>query len=632
MPTIRNIKTNFTAGEVSHRLLGRGDLRAYENGARTLRNVFIHPTGGISRRQGLRFIDQIPAAGRLIDFEFNTEQTYLLCLTHNAIRIYLNDALIINLASPWSASQLTQIGWTQSADTLLIVHPDVSPKKLTRSGAGVWSLSDWAYDTDTTGAMRQPYFKFESSNVTLTPSGTSGSISLTASSAFFVSGHVGTRFRIQDKEVEITGVTSGTVATATTIQNLGSTTVTKDWQEAAFNAARGWPISAAFHQDRLVLGGSRDLPNRLWMSRSGGLWDFDLGTGLDDEAIEFAILSDQVNAIRHVFSGRHLQVFTSGAEWQVSGDPLTPKTVQLNRQTRVGSIVTRTVPPLDVDGATIFAARSGRELREFIYTDVEQAYQSNDLALVAQHIIKDPVDQTFDKKNRLLHLVLANGQLATLTAYRAEQVAAWTLQETQGQFTSITTVGDTVYALIKRANGYFIESFDEELWVDGALSGTVPTPALTWSGLGHLNGLSVSILADGIPQPDQVVSGGMVTLIAPANEVHIGLAYTHVVEPLPPSIVSEGGQAKAIRLLDVTFRVENTAALRIDTGQGFRDIPLNKFGYVQLDVPPMPVSQDIRVKALGWRRGSLGGLWRIEQSIPLPFTLLSVSTDLRVSE
>ena len=72
MPRIRQVKTTFTAGEVSRTLLGRGDLRAYENGALTLRNVFIQPTGGVTRRAGLRYIDSAAGAGRLIAFEFST--------------------------------------------------------------------------------------------------------------------------------------------------------------------------------------------------------------------------------------------------------------------------------------------------------------------------------------------------------------------------------------------------------------------------------------------------------------------------------------------------------------------------------------------------------------------------------
>lgn len=280
MPVIRTLKTNFTAGEVSRRLLGRGDLRAYENGALTLRNLFIHPTGGVSRRAGLRFVDTAEGAGRLIDFEFNTEQTYLLVVTDAQIAIYQDDALIDTLEAPWAISQIPSINWTQSADTLLMVHPDVPPKKLTRSGAGVWSLSDWVFETDeTSGVVYQPTFKFTDPDVTLTPSATSGSITVTASASIFVAGHAGTRFRIGGKEVEITAIGSGTVVDATVIETLAGTTATKDWEEQAFSAVRGYPVSCAFHQDRLIIGGSRDLPNRLWMSKSGGLWNFDSARG-----------------------------------------------------------------------------------------------------------------------------------------------------------------------------------------------------------------------------------------------------------------------------------------------------------------------------------------------------------------
>ncbi|HEU4839581.1 MAG TPA: hypothetical protein VFS88_09270 [Micavibrio sp.] len=57
MTRIRQVKTNFTAGEVSRELMGRGDLRAYENGALGLRNLFIFPTGGVTRRAGLGYVD-----------------------------------------------------------------------------------------------------------------------------------------------------------------------------------------------------------------------------------------------------------------------------------------------------------------------------------------------------------------------------------------------------------------------------------------------------------------------------------------------------------------------------------------------------------------------------------------------
>ncbi len=633
MSRIRNVKTTFTAGEVSRSLLGRGDLRAYDNGALSLTNVFIQPTGGVTRRAGLRHIDVAAGTGRLIAFEFNTEQTYLLCLSDGQLDIYADGGFLQSLSAPWDDDQIANVAWTQSADTLLIVHPDLTPMKLVRGAGGVFSLNDWAFFVDDDGVKFQPYYKYADVTVTLTPSATTGTITLTASASVFTEDHENTRLRVAGKEVDITAFNSPTVVTATVIETLPNTNATIDWMEQAFSAVRGYPANVAFHQDRLVLGGSRDLPNRLWFSKSGDLFNFDTGTGLDDEAIEFAILSDQVNAIRGLFSGRHLQVFTSGAEWMVTGDPLTPTNVQLKRQTRIGSLTNRHVPPVSVDGATLFIARNKKEVREFIYTDIEQAYQATDLALLSRHLINDPIDQDFDANRRLLFMVRADGKIATLTVYRAEAVAAWTLLETDGHILSVAVVGENVYALVNRGEAIHIEEFDDELFLDAALNGESETPTDTWAGLDHLDGREVSIVADGILHDPRTVIDGEITLDEPASSVVIGLPYTHIVEPLPPSAVAEAGAGRAVRLIEAIFRLQDTSALRLDVGRGLRDIPLRHIGDIDPpDGPPPLVSRDVSVRAIGWNTTGANPLWRIEQSAALPFTLLSVTTEMKVND
>ncbi len=632
MSRIRQIKTTFTAGEVSRDLLGRGDLNAYENGALALRNIFIHPTGGISRRSGTYFVDTAEGAGRLIPFEFNTQQTYLLVVTDLKISIYLEDTLVTSVASPWPEADIKQLGWTQSADTLLLAHPDYPPKQLLRLSDASWALQDWSFFEDG-GRNYQPYYKFAGAQVTLTPSGTSGTITLTASAPVFTLLHENTRLRVGGKEVLVTDYDSATVVTVETQENLIDTAATIDWQEQAFSPARGYPVTLAFHQDRLVIGGSRDLPNRIWFSKSGDLFNFDLGEGLDDEAIEFAILSDQVNAIRAVFSGRHLQVFTSGAEWMVTGSPLTPSTVELLRQTRIGSAIERYIPPIDVDGATLFVARNLQEIREFLYTDVEQAYSSTDLALLSRHIIKDPLDQDYDKKRRLLFIARGDGKFATLTVYRAEQVAAWTVHDTLGNVKSISVVGDDVYMLVERGGDYLIERFDDESFMDSSLAGESETPATVWSGLDHLDGQYVDILADDIRLDPILVASGSITLPVAASNVQIGLSFTHIVEPLPPNLIGESGGGRAIRLVEALFRIEETQAMRIDIGRGLQDVPLKQIGEdLILDAPPPVMSGDIRLRSLGWARDLTKPLWRIEQSDPRPFKLLSVTSEIKVND
>lgn len=456
---------------------------------------------------------------------------------------------------------------------------------------------------------------------------------LTASAPVFVPGHAGVRFRIGGKRVLVTAVADALTASATVEEHLAGSGATVDWDEAAVSPVRGWPVSACFHQDRLVLGGTRDLPNRLYLSRSGLLDDFDLGTALDDQGIEFALLSDQVNAIRAVFSGRHLQVFTSGAEWMVTGDPLTPSSIQLHRQTRIGSPVDRMVPPVDVDGATIFVARSGRAVHEFAYTDVADTYQSNDLGLIARHLIERPVAMAYDQPRRLLHIAMANGRMATLTLYRAEAVTAWCAQETAGAVRSLAEVDGTVYAVVERFGTHRLERFDEALGLDAALSGEDATPRAIWSGLAHLDGRRVGVLADGAPQGDQTVADGAITLDEPARGVQIGLRFTHIVEPLPAELGGGpfGARAAPLRLVSVTFRVLETVALSVDLGRGAFPVPFRRLDTPLLDAPPPRFSGDVSLRGLGWRRDALSPLWRIEDDAPLPVTLLSVTTETRTT-
>lgn len=632
MTRIREVKTTFTAGEVSSDLLGRGDLRAYENGALALRNVFIKPTGGVRRRDGLGYIDTAAGAGKLIAFEFNTEQTYLLVITDAQIDIYADGVKEATIAAPWSASQIDQLAWTQSADTLLLTHPDAPPKRLVRTGAGSWSLLSWSFFSDE-NIIYQPYYKYADSEVSVTPSAVSGDITLTASASVFEADHVGTRIRVAGAELEITDFDSATVVSATTIEDLPSSDETIDWFEQAFSPVRGYPATVAFHQDRLVIGGSRDLPNRMWFSKSGDLFNFDLGEGLDDEAIEFSILSDQVNAIRAVFSSRHLQIFTSGAEWVATGDPLTPTSVQVSRQTRIGSVVDRHLRPVTVDGATIFVARNKEQIQEYIYTDLEEAYQSNDLALLSRHVIQYPVDMDYDPKKRLLFVVREDGAFAALTVFRAEQVSAWTLHETDGQVLSVAVVGEEVYMLILRNGQYLIELLDQSLYMDSALSGESGAATTSWSGLDHLENKQVSILADGQVATSQIVASAQVDLEEAANAVQIGLPFTHKIEPLPPSELGAAGGGRKIRLVEAAFRLKDTQSLNVNLGRGLRDIPLRQIGEDEvLDEPPPQISGDIKLRGLGWVNDSTKPLWTIEQADPLSFTLLSVTTQIKVND
>ena len=626
-------QTNFTAGELDPRLLGRTDLKSLENGAARLRNVVVDTTGGVRRRPGTAYVAAAEGEGRLVALETGPSQAWLLVLSEFRVDVYRDGVWQAMVATPWSQAHLPQIVWAQQDDSLLIVHPDIAPHRLSRQSDTAWNLAEWRFEEKNDGTLCAPFARFADPDVEIQASATSGAISLITTKPLFVAQHLGSRLRIEGKQVELTNIQSTTEADALVIETLTSTGPTKDWDELAFSEARGWPVALSFHQNRMVIGGSRDLPNALWFSKSGRFFDFDTGEGLDDEAIVFRLAANDDPAIRALVSGRNLQVFTSVAEWVVTGDPLTPTNVQVERQSRIGSPRHRQVPPVDVDGATLFVARNGREIREFLFTNIEDAYQATDLALLARHLVMDPVDQAFDQGRRLFLIVMADGSLATITIYRNADIAAWSLQETDGRVLSVAILDGQVMMLVARANGVFIERLDDTLLVDSGRRLSSSEPSLLWDGFDHLEGHELAVVADEQAVEPTTVQGGAIMLAAPARTVVAGLPYTHVIEPMPAvlAIGGPGGQDPAYRPIRIMLRLLATQSLYIDTGGGLRDLPLHTIGEGPMDRSPAPFTGDRSVRALGWRRGLQQPPWRIEQSTPLPCTLLSATTEVKVN-
>ena len=533
------------------------------------------------------------------------------------------------VATPWAEAELAQIAWAQLDDSLLIVHPDLPPQRLRRESDTVWSIAQWVFAETEDDVTAEPFARYADPAIEMQSDATTGTVILNTTDDVFVAEHQGGIVRMKGKQILVTNPQTPTQAVGLVLQDLTDTGPTTDWDELAFSEARGWPVTVSFHQDRMVIGGSRDLPNGLWLSKTGDPFNFDLGDGLPDEAIAFRLAADDRPAIRALVSGRHLQVFTSTSEWVVSGSPLTPESVQVQRQSRIGSPVDRHVPPRDVDGATLFVARDGHELREFLFVDTEQAYQAADLALLARHLVRNPVDQAFDQKRRLFLIVNGDGSVATIAIYRNADVAAWSLQETDGRVLGVAVVGDQTMFLVDRSGGVQIEQLDDQLMVDAGRRLSQLPPALVWTGLGHLEGEQVALVADGLVLERTTVAGGQVVLDEPASELAVGLPFSHVIEPMPASL--PGGQDPVYRPVRVSLRLFETQSLRIDTGDGLRELPLHTIGGGPMDSSPAPFTGDRAVRALGWRRGADQPPWRIEQDTPLPCALLSATTEVKVN-
>jgi hypothetical protein len=194
--------TNFSTGELDPLLRARVDLQQYGNALAKATNVLIQPQGGLRRRPGLKHILELPntsteSAGngvRLVPFSFSVDDSYMLCFTHNRMYVIKNGVVQANINGSGNSYLTTTIGssivddmcWTQSADTLIVVHPDLQPVRITRTSDTAWTATTITFDSIPKYAFNIDFHTNNGS--TLTPSAVSGNITLTASTTHHDSG------------------------------------------------------------------------------------------------------------------------------------------------------------------------------------------------------------------------------------------------------------------------------------------------------------------------------------------------------------------------------------------------------------------------------------------------------------
>lgn len=150
MADLRAYQPAFTAGVLSPALHARVDLAKFQTGMKRGKNIFVHPHGGASNRAGLEFIGEVKNSARkarLIPFQFNTEQSYVLEFGHNTMRVYRNGGLVLSgglpyeIATPWGEGLVGQIVFAQEADVMYLVTTSTEPRKLARLAEDNWVLS-----------------------------------------------------------------------------------------------------------------------------------------------------------------------------------------------------------------------------------------------------------------------------------------------------------------------------------------------------------------------------------------------------------------------------------------------------------------------------------------------------------
>lgn len=431
------------------------------------------------------------------------------------------------------------------------------------------------------------------------PERNQGTVRLAAGSAFdwsaaevnqYVDGNGG--------RARITAITSTSVAKAVVVIPFydddaiasGSWTLQAGYEEA-WSEARGYPRAVCFHDERLFMGGSTELPSHLWGSGigPGRVFDFSIGQSLDDDGLDVSLPASEqgVPTVLNLYSGRNLQIFCSNQERYVpQGElsPITPATIATKRATGHG--IKPGLVPVEVGGATLFVQREGKALREFLFVDTEQSYASRNVSLLASMLIKSPVDialrrATSTDEADLVVIVNSDGTLALLTTLRDQEVVAWSSGDTRDgdKFLNAEADGAEIYYAVERiVDGNarrFLERSDPDLLLDCATTGGAVSSVTLADG--RYTDEDVAVILDGFVQSEGTFSGDTLTFPrAAATDYQIGYDFAPVIKDMPVADQAQDGSIVGlkIRIIEALFEVFETQHMVVNG----LEVPFQNFG------------------------------------------------------
>lgn len=675
MSRLRKMQTNFNSGVLDPRLNSRIDIKQYAQGVSIGTNVITHPTGGLARRPGMEFISDIEDAAeinttgtgseRLAEFAFSTTQTYLIVFSNLKFSVFKDGVWQVNVVSPWPTAALSDLSWTQSADTMIVCHKDYAPQKITRTGHTSWTIGAISF-------ANIPQYDYDDAS---SPTPTSEIQEVTRSGTWAV----GDTYRLELEGIDTETITfaADTAIDSLRIQNallgLVNTASTgiavawsspdyvvtfsgasaKDWDpisgrvisgsgsiatvttqdgvsraEDAWSAGRGYPKTVTFFENRLVLGGTLSLPQSMFFSATNDFFNFDLGEGLDDQGIFITMDTDQVNAIRSIFAGRQMQIFTSGGEFYMPDSPLTPAKSAIKRQTLYGA---STVKPISIDGATLFIDKNGKSVREFVFFDQEEAYTASSVSILSQHLINAPVDMAYlrgttaDDAN-YVYIVNGDGTVAVFNTLRAQEIASWTEWTTNGNILSMVAVVDIVYLLVERTinsvTKYYIEKLNSGAYMDSS-SVQTGVGSSTVTGLDHLDDESCRVLGDRSVLSDVTPSGGSATVDRSVTDVEVGLNFNPTITTMPFSVDMGAGQ-----ILDEKKRfVRAWVKLYESRGVYLNGVALINRSFADpFDSAPENFTGTKKLNLMGYSEDAQVTITQVD---PLPMTILGLNLEVQ---
>lgn len=469
------------------------------------------------------------------------------------------------------------------------------------------------------------------------------------------SGTCDSRLTLLDQSgyVKVTGYTSTSVVTVTVVEDLPTTAAADKWAEGAWSAVRGYPAAVGFFEQRLTAAGSPHQPDTIWASQIDDYENFQTGS-LDSDAWAYTLASEQVNAVHWLSRTSALHAGTAGGEWRLaSTDAATAITAtnppDARQHTSHGSAKVQAVK---IGSAVAFLERAGtqldrgRRLRTISYDLQSDAYRAPAVSEKASHLLVAGITDMAWAADPMpvLWMVRSDGALVGMTYDEDNGIYAFhehTTADGTDLFEAVATIPGTdrteVWVVVKRyVNGAwtrYVEQFQAMLADDGDLADAFyldcgytynSTATTTISGLDHLEGETVDILADGAVHPQRTVDSGAITLARSASKVHVGLAFPARVQTLRLEAGAAAGtaQGKRKKIHRLTVRLHNSLGLKVGADFTTMDEVPFRFGSDPMDAAPPLFTGDIEVALPGsWDKD---GYICLANDQPLPFTLVAI--------
>lgn len=455
------------------------------------------------------------------------------------------------------------------------------------------------------------------------------------------------------KEAILASVNTGTVSTpalSLVDDNVqADTTQSPPENIIGLNAgANDYPAATVYHEQRRWFAGTNAKPQVMWATRTGT--DTNLTSSLpsrEADGMELRVASSQYNQIRHLVALSDLIALTAGGEFRIYADgapAITPTAVSVKPQGYAGASNTQ---PVVTTGSVLYVQAQGSRIRELSYSWEANAYRTMDASIMSPHRFNGYTitDLAYSRApESILWAVRSDGVLLGMTYVPDQQVYGWHAHDTDGVFESVTVVPeaneDVLYAVVRRTIGgsqvRYIERLstrifteqEDAFFVDSGLTYS-GSPATTISGLSHLNGKEVDILADGAVHPRRTVSGGAITLDYAASKVHIGLPITADLRTLPLAVegAQAAGQGTVKNVSKVHLRVSQSSIVK--AGPSFdrlREYPARAI------TDPYGAPPALRDGELSL---SVDPSWNsdaaicVRQDLPLPLNVLSMTLEVQ---